>query len=128
MEVKREQIIIGPDAEFHMLRHFRQISQDMLHGIQKNGHPESEIQQMLTAPGSRFSEVFAQSINSLLDRLFTFPCHTIEGITGNLEVSWDIPKNEWADGIGTTGVISIQELNEEQPLHLYEKENRGIIL
>jgi hypothetical protein len=128
MELKHEQIVIGNSARFHMLRHFTSVSMEMLEAIRQNGHREADIQQMLITPGSRFSDHFAQSIDSLIDQLLKYPYTKNQGITGNLELSWEIPKHEWVYGIGTNSIVSIHNLNKEQRSNLYKKENRGISL
>ena len=128
MDLQREQVVIGPDAGFHMLRHFQHPSSDMMKAIRRNGHSEAEINHMLIAAGSRFSGAFAQSIEALLDQVFQYPYTLSTGITGNVELCWDIPKDEWPDGIGTTSVVSMQSLNEQQLSNLCKKENRGLSL
>ena len=128
MEINRERIIIGPNAAFHMLRHFQEVSSNMLKAILNYGHRKSEVQQFLLAPGSRFLGAFAQSIEALLDQLFQYPYTITHGITGNLELSWHISKDEWPVGIGTSSVVPIDVLNEQQCKKLYKEENRGVSL
>ena len=128
MSPQREDIRTGADTEFHMLRHFSEVDPSMLASIRGKGRDDKEIGEMLKAPGSRFHASFARSIEGLLDVLFSRPFRCNEGVTGNLELEWSFPGNEYHSGVGTRSVVSIEILTEEERRSIYSMENRGMDL
>lgn len=128
MQVSREEVRLGSESEFHMLRHFSSVEEGMLANIRGKGHSRREIDDMLNAPGSRFHATFADSIDGLLEILFKYPFRMNEGISGNLELEWGFPMAEYPSGVGTRSVSSMESLSEEQRRSVYILKNRGMDL
>ena len=120
--MEKNQIHISIDAEFHMLRHFEQISEDSLTRI-KTLFTQAQIESEMLQAGSRFYPSFATDIPTILDHLFSSPFTSKNGKNGNLILSIK------ADcSIGELGVISINLLSQDEKEKIIFQSNRGFKL
>ncbi len=128
MRIEREEIQTGSDTEFHMLRHFTEVSPGMMASVLAKGHSEEEVGEMLKAPGSRFHAAFANSMEDLLMVLFEKPYRIKTGISGNLELFWRMSEQEFPTGVGTLSVVPYEELSELDKQKCHLERNRGMDL
>jgi len=115
-------------SQFHMLRHFESVDDDILQILLNNGYTQNQIQQELSLPGSKFFSHFANDIKELLEKVLQYPYTKSTGINGNHIIEISIPQNEYPDGIGTKGVVSINEISTEQKSNLFYEKNRNFPL
>jgi hypothetical protein len=112
-----------------MLRHFKEIPASLKEQLFAKGYSQAEIEESLHAPGSRFGSQFVNSIDQLLDRLFTDCTYSVrEGLNGNLLVHAVLSIDKFQTGVGTCGVVSIDSLEESQRSKVYRKKNRDVML
>lgn len=128
MHVSRQEVVIGSDTEFHMLRHFSVVDEGMLASIRDKGHSDREIEVMLKAPGSRFHADFSKSIDGLIEVLFSRPYLCSKGISGNLELQWIFSGVEYPSGVGIRSVESLVTLTKKEREACYIIKNRGMDL
>lgn len=116
------------DNAFHMLRHFEGVDEQLHASLLKAGHVEKAIQATLTLPGSRFFANFASDIPGLLNQLFQYPFVVLETGDRNIQLNGQVSRTDFPDGIGTKGVINMDELSETQRAGIFLKKNRGLDL
>lgn len=120
-----ENIRIKIDTEFHLLRHFRTASDDLLNRLASAGYPLSQIADLLSMPGSRFHTAFATNIQDLLTGLKKVVVQEEVGLNGNRIITADFPRDEHQEGIGTIAIMPFAELDASQQQKVYHAENRG---
>lgn len=116
------------DNAFHMLRHFEEVDEQLHASLLKAGHVEKAIQAALTLPGSRFFANFASDIPGLLNQLFQYPFVVLETGDRNIQLNGQVSRTDFPDGIGTKGVINMDELSDAQRAGIFLKKNRGLDL
>jgi hypothetical protein len=116
------------NSEYHILRHFEQASDILLQNLTLAGYTQGEYKRELRQPGSKFFHHFATDFGQLLDRLKSVNVEQQVGLNGNLIFSAVFSKVLYPDGIGTKGVVAIQELTEQERARIYMGENRGYLL
>ena len=115
-------------SQFHMIRHFESVDDDILKLLLNNSYTQNQIQQELALPGSKFFSHFAKDIKELLENVLKYPYIKSTGINGNHIIEISIPQNEYPDGIGTKGVVSINEISSEQKPRIFYEKNRNFPL
>jgi hypothetical protein len=111
-----------------MLRHFESVDDVLLELLLNNGYNQNQIQQELALPGSKFFSHFANDIKELLEKVLLYPHSKSTGINGNHIIEISIPQNEYPNGIGTKGVVSINEISSEQKPQIFYEKNRNFPL
>jgi len=111
-----------------MIRHFESVDDDILKLLLNNSYTQNQIQQELALPGSKFFSHFAKDIKELLENVLKYPYIKSTGINGNHIIEISIPQNEYPDGIGTKGVVSINEISSEQKPRIFYEKNRNFPL
>ena len=117
-----------PQSQFHMLRHFESVDDVLLQLLINNGYTQNQIQQELALPGSKFFSHFAKDIKELLEKVLLYPYSKSTGINGNHIIEILIPQNEYPNGIGTKGVVSINDISSEQKPQIFYEKNRNFPL
>jgi len=115
-------------SQFHMLRHFESVDDALLQLLLNNGYTQNQIQQELSLPGSKFFSHFAKDIKELLEKVLKYQHTKSTGINGNHIIDISIPQNEYPNGIGTKGVVSINEIPSEQKTQIFYEKNRNFPL
>jgi hypothetical protein len=108
-----------------MLRHFETIDDNMQEKLLSNGYGISQIQQEISLPGSKFFSNFANDINQLLEKLLQHPYQKSTGINGNHIIETVIPIDKYPNGIGTKGVVSLDEISSDQQTKIFYEKNRN---
>jgi len=111
-----------------MLRHFESVDDAILQLLLNNDYTQNQIQQELSLTGSKFFSQFAKDIKELLKKVLQYPYTKSTGINGNHIIEILIPKNEYPDGIGTKGVLSINEISSDQKPQIFYEKNRNFPL
>jgi len=111
-----------------MLRHFESVDDALLQLLLNNGYTQNQIQQELSLPGSKFFSHFAKDIKELLEKVLKYQHTKSTGINGNHIIDISIPQNEYPNGIGTKGVVSINEIPSEQKTQIFYEKNRNFPL
>jgi len=111
-----------------MLRHFESVDDEILQLLQNNGYSQNRIQQELSLTGSKFFSHFAKDIKELLEKILQYPYTKSTGINGNHIIEILIPQNEYPDGIGSKGVVSMDEISSEQKPQIFFEKNRNFPL
>jgi hypothetical protein len=111
-----------------MLRHFESVDDVLLQLLINNGYTQNQIQQELALPGSKFFSHFAKDIKELLEKVLLYPYSKSTGINGNHIIEILIPQNEYPNGIGTKGVVSINDISSEQKPQIFYEKNRNFPL
>jgi hypothetical protein len=111
-----------------MLRHFESVDDAILQLFLNNDYTQNQIQQELSLTGSKFFSHFAKDIKELLEKVLQYPYTKSTGINGNHIIEILIPKNEYPDGIGTKGVLSINEISSDQKPKIFYEKNRNFTL
>jgi hypothetical protein len=111
-----------------MLRHFESVDDATLQQLLHIGHTQNQIQQELSLPGSKFFPHFANNINELLEKVLQYPNTKSIGINGNHIIETLIPQNEYPNGIGSKGVVSIDEISSDQQTQIFFEKNRNFPL
>ena len=124
----RQDINIGPQAAFHMLRHFVGIPELLRSELLRSGRTEEAIEKELREPGSRFDPEFAQDIESLLDRILEDGYEEEIGANGNLVWKGWADPNRFPKGAGTQSVVHIDTIPEGSKNLIYRMLNRGVEL
>ncbi len=115
-------------SEFHMIRHFETIDDGMQEKFLSNGYGISQIQQELSLTGSKFFSHFANDIKELLEKVLHYPYRKSTGINGNHIIESEMPTTEFPNGIGTKGVVSLDEISSDQQTQIFYDKNRGFPL
>ena len=123
-----EKVSFTPQSQFHMLRHFESVDDAILHMLLDNGYTQNQIQQELSLTGSKFFSQFANDIKELLEKVLLYPYTKSTGINGNHIIEISIPHNEYPNGIGSKGVVSINEISSEQKPQIFYEKNRNFPL
>jgi len=123
-----ESINFNLQSHFHMLRHFESVDDATLELLLNNDYTQNQIQQELALPGSKFFTHFANDIKELLEKVLQYPYTKSTGINGNHIIEILIPHHEYPDGIGTKGVVSINEISSEQKTQIFYEKNRNFPL
>jgi len=111
-----------------MLRHFESLDDAIFQLLLNNGYTQNQIQQELALPGSKFFSHFANDIKELLEKVLQYPYTKSTGINGNHIIEISIPQDECPKGIGTKGVVSIDEISSEQKTQIFYEKNRNFPL
>jgi hypothetical protein len=111
-----------------MLRHFESVDDAILQQLLNNGYTQNQIHQELSLTGSKFFSHFANDIKELLKIVLQYSYTKSTGINGNHIIEILIPQNEYPDGIGTKGVVSINEISSEQKPQIFYEKNRNFPL
>ncbi|MEN9951523.1 MAG: hypothetical protein RLY85_2275 [Bacteroidota bacterium] len=121
-------INIGPNAAFHMLRHFVEIPEMLRLEMLRSGRTEEAIEKELREPGSRFETEFAQDIEVLLDRILEDGYEEEIGANGNLVWKGWADPNRFPHGAGTQSVVHIDTIPKGSKSLIYKMVNRGVAL
>ena len=111
-----------------MLRHFESLAPLLEHELLRAGYTSSLISKELNVPGSRFYQSFAVDIPTLLKQVFKGGYAESVGDNGNTVFHGQACQLEFLEGIGTKGVVPIEEIPLEKRSHIFTQNNRGIKL
>jgi len=100
----------------------------ILQMLLNNCYTQNQIQKALSLTGSKFFSHFANDIKELLEKVLQYPYTKSIGINGNHIIETSIPQNEYPEGIGTKGVLSINEISSEQKPQIFYEKNRNFPL
>lgn len=126
--MENEKIVFSIQNDFHMLRHFEGISDELRQQLILSGKSNGSIERELTEPGSRFFSNFAIDITSLLNRLFSETHDEEMGGNGNILLKGKADAKEFPNGIGTLSVVPIKSIPVESLTKVYYQVNRGVSL
>jgi hypothetical protein len=126
--MENEKIIYSLQNEFHMLRHFEGISDELREQLLISGKTQESIDHELAEPGSRFYSNFAPDITTLLQRLFSDVYVEELGGNGNIALKGEANTSAFPNGIGTLSVVSLESIPIEHRDRIYYQVNRGVAL
>ena len=126
--MENEKIIYTLQNEFHMLRHFEGISDELREQLLISGKTQESIDHELTEPGSRFYSNFAPDITTLLQRLFSDVYVEELGGNGNIVLKGEANTSAFPNGIGTLSVVPLESIPIEHRDRIYYQVNRGVAL
>jgi hypothetical protein len=112
-------------TQYHMLRHFEQVDEQLCKDLERLGYSLETINIELTAPGSRFNQAFAYNIETLLSQMKLYGFKESKGLNGNVILVCIVSPIDFADGIGSKAVVAKKELSVEQQASIFLKENRN---
>ncbi len=113
------------ETEFHLLRHFAAVSDELLQRLHAAGYTQLQISDILSLPGSRFHASFAKSIQDILSHVNDAIIDEQVGINGNHIVSAKFNPLNCKSGIGTVAVIPFDSLDASKQMNVYKADNRG---
>lgn len=116
------------ETEFHLLRHFAAVSDELLQRLHAAGYTQQQISEILSLPGSRFHASFANSIQDILSHVNDAIIAEQVGINGNHIASATFNPFNYKNGIGTVAVIPFESLDASQQMNVYKADNRGYLL
>ena len=126
--MENEKIIYSLQNEFHMLRHFEGISDELREQLLISGKTQESIDHELAEPGSRFYSKFAPDITTLLQRLFSGVYVEELGGNGNIILNGEANIRAFPNGIGTLSVVPLESIPIEHRDRIYYQVNRGVAL
>lgn len=126
--MENEKIIYSLQNEFHMLRHFEGISDELREQLLISGKIQESIDHELAEPGSRFYSNFAPDITTLLQRLFSEEYLEELGGNGNIVLKGEANTSAFPNGIGTLSVVPLESIRIEHRDRIYYQVNRGVAL
>jgi hypothetical protein len=113
------------NAEFHLLRHFEIISDQLMQRLTEAGFSAEVCKRELNQPGSKFYGVFATDIGQLMYKLQESDIQQSIGLNGNIIFSAIMNHNKYPLGIGSMGVVSLNDLSSNERSRIYLSDNRG---
>jgi len=113
------------NSEFHLLRHFEKISDQLMQRLTEAGFSAEECERELNQSGSKFYEGFATDIGQLIQKLQEADIHQSTGLNGNIIFTAKMNHHQYPSGIGSMGVLSITDLSLNDRSRIYLSENRG---
>lgn len=128
MSMRLADINIGIQSQFHMLRHFEGISDELRVQLLISGKTQESIDSELAEPGSRFYSNFATDITTLLQRLFSDVYVEELGGNGNIVLKGAANASTFPNGIGTKSVVPLEIIPIEDRDRIYYQVNRGVSL
>lgn len=126
--MENEKIVFSIQNNFHMLRHFEGISDELRQQLLLSGKSNESIERELNEPGSRFFTNFATDITTLLQRVISGTYDEELGGNGNILLKGKADTKEFLNGIGTLSVVPIENIPVESFGKVYYQVNRGISL
>jgi hypothetical protein len=112
-----------------MLRHFMIRDEEaMVDQMAGRGYAPEAVREEMRSPGSRFMPNFADTVDTLLDRLFEFPQKTERGLNGNIQLEAEVPEADFPHGIGTLSVVPVSSLSPKERVNIHIRPNRGVDL
>ena len=126
--MENEKIIYSLQNEFHMLRHFEGVSDELREQLLISGKTQESIERELAEPGSRFYSNFAPDITTLLQRLFSDVYVEELGGNGNIVLKGAANASTFPNGIGTLSVVPLENIPIEDRDRIYYQVNRGVSL
>lgn len=116
------------DNDFHMLRHFERMDEQLQLNLLRAGYIERAIKAELKLPGSRFFASFAMDIPGLLDRICQYPFNLLETVDRIVQLNGQVPSTDFPNGIGTKAVVHFDELSASERAGIFLQKNRGLDL
>lgn len=116
------------DTEYHLLRHFSDVSFSDERRMMEAGYTREKIQEQLNLPGSRFDASFAQDLPALIRRLANANIICETGSNGNMICTATFSKEEFPNGIGNVSVQHIEDIESALQKKIYAQPNRGILM
>ncbi|OYU53795.1 MAG: hypothetical protein CFE25_17005 [Chitinophagaceae bacterium BSSC1] len=113
---------------FHMLRHFESIHEPAQNCLIERGYKPAAINAALALPGSRFHANFVQDLKQLEQQMQLGIMQTIPSNRGYQHWQINFDKQQFPNGIGTLGVVSLADLENLGARNLMQKFNRGILM
>jgi hypothetical protein len=126
--MEKDKINYGSKNEFHMLRHFVGITNDLYMKLISSSITLEAIERELRVPGSRFYPEFAVNIQELLERASLNVYEEEKGVNGNIVLKGRADRIRYLNGIGTLSIVHIDTIPEEDRNLLFLQKNRGVDL
>jgi len=111
-----------------MLRHFEELDENLHMRLLNHGYTQGQIQETLSLPGSTFFSYFANDIKELLEKVLAYPYKKSTSINGTHIIETTIPFEAFPSGIGTKGVVSLNEISKEKQAQIFYEKNRNFLL
>ena len=112
-------------SEFHMLRHFEILDDNLQQKLLENNFTPLQLQEELSLSGSRFFSFFATDIPQLLYKILQQPYKQSVGLNGNLIIESNFNKEQCPNGIGSKAVIPLNLLSTTEQQNIYYENNRN---
>lgn len=126
--MEKEDIVIPQSSHFHMLRHFSSVTDEQIDKFESAGITKATINIEMFRPGSRFFTQFASNTEQLVNAMFLYGFTSSTGENGNLILYCTVPTTDFPDGIGSKGVVALDQLTSLERDLVYEDTNRGVAL
>jgi hypothetical protein len=126
--MEKDKIRYNLANEFHMLRHFVGITNELYTKLIKSSITVESIERELRQPGSRFYPEFAVNIQELLERASMNVYDEEIGVNGNIVLKGKADRIRYLNGIGTLSVVHLDTIPEEDRTLIYLQKNRGVEL
>lgn len=111
-----------------MLRHFESMPPALEQALLRAGYTSTLIAKEMNVPSSRYYKSFAVDIPTLLKQFFQSDYTEYLSDNGNTILHGQVCQLEFKDGIGTKGVLPIEEIPVERRSQIFTQNNRGIKL
>jgi hypothetical protein len=126
--MEKESLVITQSSHFHMLRHFSSVTDEQIDKFESEGITKATIDIEMSRPGSRFFAQFASNIEQLVNALFLYGFTSSIGNNRNLILHCTVPNSDFPKGIGSKGVVALDQLSSLERDLVYEDTNRGVAL
>lgn len=113
---------------FHMLRHFENINDLARNCLIQRGYSHDAIDKGLAIPGSKFHPSFATDLKTLCENLKGIEFCNPTQRDKYFEYHFLFKLEDFPNGIGKKGIISLKELEQDSSIKMLQKFNRGILL
>jgi len=113
---------------FHLLRHLSSINENAIQCLIDRGYSKALIDENLQIPGSKFHDIFATDIKSLMLQCAIIKEASTIRQNGYLHISYEFETLKFPKGIGTIGVISLEALKSLTSSQPVLRKNRGHLL
>lgn len=123
-----QQISYNDRTLFHMLRHFEYINDQARSCLIDRGYTNDAIDQGLAIPGSKFHQSFATDLKTLMTNFLPNEICKRTAKNKYSETCFHFKKEDFPDGIGKKGIISLKEVEQDPAVPIVQKLNRGILL
>lgn len=126
--MEKEDLVIPQSSHFHMLRHFSSVTYEQIDKFKSEGITKATIDIEMSRPGSRFFAQFSSNIEQLINALFMYDFTSSTGENGNLILHCTVPTRDFPNGIGSKGVVALDQFTSLERDLVYEDTNRGVAL
>lgn len=123
-----QQLSYNDRTLLHMLRHFEYINDQARRCLLDRGYSNATIDTGLRIPGSKFHRSFATDLKTLMEN-FSGKEISNSSVRGKYhEYSFHFKTEDFPNGIGKKGIISLKEVEQDASVKIVQKLNRGMLL